>query len=331
VNVTDTTALPSRAEVSRVATWNLDSNPQFAAERMLAAAAELVEVEILLVQENQLLPDERSAVSLIAETAGFGFVFERDERTGTMPGTAILSRHPFVFTETIDYEETLRFLDPSGSEKAPPLETTPDSNATTGPAAVETTSGKSVRGIPPRPIVIPAMLAGIDHPSGRRLVVVSAHLAWGALAEPVRLRQAETIARRLDDLSGFGSGSADPLGIVGMDANTLPASATIRFLTGLDPLGSYATLFVDTFAVAGSGAGATSTSHNPYAARTAAQVGILRADLLPDRRIDYLLARGYVHGRPGFPLASGLLGADAAFTPSDHYGVWSDLWLPPVP
>jgi endonuclease/exonuclease/phosphatase family metal-dependent hydrolase len=321
---TITTDYPSRTDVSRIATWNLDSNPQLATERMLAAAAELTDVEILLVQENQLLPDGRSAAALLAEHAGFGFVFERDERTDILPGPAILSRHPFVFTESIDYAETRRLEETS----------TPRATVGSGPVSSAddpaTITGNSAAAAPPRPIVIPAMLAGVEHPSGRRLVLISAHLAWGSLAEPTRLRQAETLARRLDDLTGFSSDSTAPLGIIGMDANTLPASATIRFLSGLDPLGSYATMFVDTFAVAGSGSGATSTSRNPYAARTAAQVGIPRAELLPDRRIDFLLARGYVHGRPGCPLASGLLGAGDGLTPSDHYGVWSDLWLPPV-
>ena len=325
MNLTDTAATPCRTEMLRIATWNLDSNPQLAEERMLAAAAELLDVEVLLVQENQVLPDGRTAVSVLAEHAGFGFVFERDEHTGVLPGTAILSRYPFAFTETIDYEETVRFLDASR------LQETPHVSGSSGSATATTTPGKPGPVVPPRPVVIPAMLAGIDHPSGRRLVVVSAHLAWGSFAEPVRLHQAETLARRLDDLTGFGSGRTDPIGVIGMDANTLPASATIRFLTGLDPLGPYATLFVDTFAVAGSGPGTTSTPHNPYSARTAAVVGILRADLLPDRRIDFLLARGYVYGRPGFPLASGLLGDAAVLTPSDHYGVWSDLWMPPVP
>jgi len=175
---------------------------------------------------------------------------------------------------------------------------------------------------------LPAMSVLLAHPSGRRLRAVSAHLAWGSLAEGVRLRQAVLLADHLDRVvaGDVSSGSSD-VAVVGMDSNTLPESSTVRFLKGLEPFGERSTWFVDAW-TAGDGPGFTSDPSNPYAALTAGEVGIRDPRLLPCRRIDYLFVRGYVYGRPGCPLSTSLVGVDPA--PSDHYGVRSELWMPPL-
>jgi endonuclease/exonuclease/phosphatase family metal-dependent hydrolase len=170
--------------------------------------------------------------------------------------------------------------------------------------------------------------------SGRRLLAVSTHLSWGGLLEHRRLLQASAldaaVSRLLDD-------SRAPA-LMGGDMNTTPGSSTIRHLTGLEPFEGRTAQWVDAFAAAGLGSGVSSTGRNRWARRTAETHGFLDASGLPDRRIDYLLVRGYVHGRPFAPLRCfsvdpellPSLVPDAQFPPSDHDPVVADLWDPPL-
>jgi endonuclease/exonuclease/phosphatase family metal-dependent hydrolase len=155
-----------------------------------------------------------------------------------------------------------------------------------------------------------------------RYVAISTHLSWGSGREGKRLDEALLIdqavarhcpldLRRDEDL---------PLALLGGDLNCEPDSATLRWLRGLDVQQHSSTLWVDAWH-AGSGPGWTSTAENPFSARTAQAVGITQPLLLPDRRIDFLLSRGYAYGRPGAAVHAELLGrgGDSAF--GDHYGV----------
>ncbi len=272
-----------------VATWNCWSSPYRLEERLRAAAGELSGVDVVLLQESVPLHGASSA-SRIAELAGFDFLVEAGSG---LSRCAVLSRFPL--------EDTVEL------PMSPPRPTGLD--------------------VP----FLPAVSAGLTHPgSGRRLRVVSAHLAWGSLAEGVRLRQAVELAAHFDEaIGGDVSRTGDVVGVLGMDSNTFADSSTLRYLRGLDPVEGRSTWFLDTWSIAGDGAGATSTPKNPHAYRTAGEVGILRPEFLPDRRIDFLLVRGYSFGRPGQPLRARLLGTDPEFPPSDHYGILADLWLPP--
>ncbi len=97
--------------------------------------------------------------------------------------------------------------------------------------------------------------------------------------------------------------------VLWMYANTLPDSATIRYLTGLDPAPDRSsTLWVDSYAKTRSDRpcehdGCSSCPSNSRAAANTRIVGIENPQLVPHRRIDFLMARGYVHGRPLCPLA----------------------------
>ena len=166
----------------------------------------------------------------------------------------------------------------------------------------------------------------IGTPGGRLWRVITTHLAWGSHAEGERLTQ----ARRLDHYAARHE-SPDLTTVLTGDFNATPQSATLRYLTGLDPdpLGR-STYWADAW-TAGIGNGITSDPQNPHAATTAARVGITRPELLPSRRIDYILTRGYAHGRPGSPLAAAIIGQyPTPLVPSDHYGVIADLWNPAV-
>lgn len=160
-------------------------------------------------------------------------------------------------------------------------------------------------------------------------LVVSTHLSWGSGRESVRLDE----ARRLESwvaerapLDPQRSGDPGALhAVLGGDLNSEPDTVTLRWLRGLDVLEDNSTLWVDAWSAAGRGPGYTSTPENPYSARTAAAVGITRPELLPDRRIDYLLTRGYAHGRAGAALHAEILGRGDRRSFGDHYGVGATL------
>lgn len=175
-------------------------------------------------------------------------------------------------------------------------------------------------------------LATLKSGSGRRWTVVSTHLAWGSEVESVRLDQARAIER----CAALASG--DSTWIVGGDLNALPASSTLRYLTGLCPHPSdgSSTLWLDAFDTAGTGPGDTNTPDNPNMTMSAEEWGFARPTLLPSRRIDYLLVRGYRYGKPGCPLAAKRICDEPTDTPegpllvSDHYGLMADFWDPPL-
>lgn len=164
-------------------------------------------------------------------------------------------------------------------------------------------------------------------PGGRSLAAFSIHGAWGG--ERTYERELQMIA--LDNHARALEAKYAKSGLVcvlGGDLNCIPDSSPIRFLTGRQPIGTRGAYWVDCWEAVGEGDGATNTPEIPAALRTARQVGIGLPESAPYRRIDYILVKGWAHGRPGTPLSTSLcmdLGED---TPSDHYGVMADLWWP---
>jgi endonuclease/exonuclease/phosphatase family metal-dependent hydrolase len=193
--------------------------------------------------------------------------------------------------------------------------------------------GDSIRyTVPEGPYEQFAAAASVRTPAGRDLLVVSAHLAWGGCNEHMRLRQAAA----LDDVISRRLGQPHTPAVLGGDFNTLPHTATLRFLTGLDPFEGRGTQWADAFALSGVGSGVSSSAMNPWAQVTASRHGFLDVTALPDRRIDFLMVRGYPYGRPFAPLRAFSVPTDlvhhlledAAFPPSDHDPVVVDLWDP---
>jgi endonuclease/exonuclease/phosphatase family metal-dependent hydrolase len=172
----------------------------------------------------------------------------------------------------------------------------------------------------------PAVAAVVSGPGQRPWTVLSVHLSWGAANEGLRLQQ----ARAIEAIGAHAAIDPDAVVVIGGDFNALPDSATLRYLHGLDPdADGGSTQWVDAWDTAGDGPGITSDPLNIHADATARNVGITRPDLLPARRIDFVLVRGYAYGRPGCPLEAHLVGDDAtASTPSDHYGISTLLWAP---
>lgn len=170
-----------------------------------------------------------------------------------------------------------------------------------------------------------ALVVFLSTPAGRPLVVATTHLAWGAVAEAARLRQVMALDAYFEEVEAHSPGAVC---VLAGDLNAAPHGDSLGFLKGLRVFGDRSTYWVDTWAVAGDGPGYTNGPENPYVATTAQGAGILDPSVLPNRRIDYVLVRGYAYGRPGHPIA-----ARVAFSfpaASDHWGVEVDLWDPPA-
>lgn len=181
----------------------------------------------------------------------------------------------------------------------------------------------------------------ISHPSAtfakfqigqHQALTCSAHLSWGSGMEVERLQQAQqidTVFARYGALEPFRKGGSGVLGFLGGDLNSLPDSATLRWLQGLSVENNLSTHWTDAW-IRGSGPGITSDPNNPLAVRTAlsGNLAIWPSAPLPSRRIDYLLSRGYAYGRPGAPLTATVLNTCPTTSfPSDHYALLATFAL----
>lgn len=76
---------------------------------------------------------------------------------------------------------------------------------------------------------------------------------------------------------------------------------------------------------------ATSDPSSFWGSRTAAGVGLLNSGMIPKRRIDYIMSYDWCYGRHGSPLSFGVFGNELSFSCSDlsdHFGVFSDIYVP---
>lgn len=151
----------------------------------------------------------------------------------------------------------------------------------------------------------------------------SAHLPWGGRAENLRLEAAMTISEALDERGGVAGC------VLGGDFNALEESASIRYLTGVQPVGERTAQWTDSWRVAGVGCGHTSSPENPLATRVGMNHGFMEPYLLPDRRIDYVFVQGYANGGYLTPLEVKVVrrARGAAFYPSDHWAVMAKLLI----
>ncbi|MFM7087998.1 MAG: endonuclease/exonuclease/phosphatase family protein [Candidatus Paceibacterota bacterium] len=155
-------------------------------------------------------------------------------------------------------------------------------------------------------------------------LAVSAHFTWGGGRESLRVGN----SLEVDSLftKYFEEYRGDNLiGILGGDLNAEPNADSVRFLRGECVISDRSTLYTDLWGVGRDG-GYTSSKDNPYAYRTAVNVG-LRPDTvltLPDRRIDYLFVKGYAYCKAGAAISCELVGNVGEIS-SDHYGVFAKL------
>jgi len=175
-----------------------------------------------------------------------------------------------------------------------------------------------------------ASLSVLKQPTGNLLIARSAHLAWGGAAESYRYTQARHIDAVISqEIKHYNNAGNDVVAVFGGDFNAVPESRTLRWLRGLEPgPDGHDTYWVDAWiAGGGAGEGRTSLPNNPHFHHSAQIVGISRPERNPRRRIDYILVRGWAHGRPGDPLRSGIFGDQplTGILASDHFGVWADV------
>lgn len=287
-------------DIISVATWNILADHTNLPWRVGRVAEEVSDTDVVLLQEVIATPETGSTTAhMIAALSGHQVASVYLETvyhpTGRMNvGTAILSRFPIL---------------ESGKVPVP---------AGPGPrqGSIEFSYYAS---------------AVLEAPSGRPIFVVAVHFPWSGDREHRRLAHAVAVNEYVKETV-----REETLTILGGDFNTFPDSDTLRFLTGRHVVDGNGAFWVDAWSTAGDGsAGYTQdpTAGNPLIDRVAKGVGLSDASLMPARRIDYLLVRGWAYGRAGSPLNARLLGTERSPSgdfPSDHYGVRAELWDAPL-
>lgn len=153
----------------------------------------------------------------------------------------------------------------------------------------------------------------------------SGHFTWGSENEEIRLKQAEIVEKAAKSLE---KPNEKIFSLFGGDTNAEPNSRTMRYFTGKDlSINNTSTLWVDAYDMHGDESNYMTTDHatNPYGILTAQGVGITRTELLPKRRIDYILLRGWIYGKSGCPVNFSYLKHPGNHVLSDHEGIMSDL------
>lgn len=173
-----------------------------------------------------------------------------------------------------------------------------------------------------------ALAAHIEF-NGHNIHIINAHLAWGGNNEWVRLREAEKINAYVK--KKLVSHPEAIFLLVG-DLNTIDNSSTVRYLKGLQEatqphLGAY---WVDAWELHGNLDNyVTSNPETFWGASTAAGKGLTTPSLVPKRRIDYIFSHGWCYGKQGYPLNFNRFADEkASIEISDHYGLWSDIYIP---
>ena len=279
----------------RVLTLNLNFDPESLDQRLPAAAHDIAAAapDVVCLQEVAPLSDGTDAAEALAQMVGMSVVARADHLPHPISGV-----HSVVILST--------------------LPTTADAAVLELPQDLHHT--RRVTAVPLRA------------PSGRRVLVVTAHLAWGGDREPARVAEAVLVDEWATHLASSLLDERHDFVVFTGDFNARPDSDTLRFLTGRSGVAGRGTYWVDAWETVGEGDGHTQVPANPWVARTARLVGIPRPDMLPSRRIDYVMVRGWAHGRPGSPLAAQVVATEPAgphhVVASDHYGLLVDLWDP---
>lgn len=172
--------------------------------------------------------------------------------------------------------------------------------------------------------------AVLESDSGRPVIVFSIHGAWKGEREHIREKQFLALNSHANELE-IKYCDRNPIVLFCGDFNAVPDSSSLRFLTGLASLEGQGTYWVDCWDAVGKGEGITSDPLSKLGQITARACGIMMPEMIPARRIDYTLVKGWAYGRAGSPLLSKIIGNtidDEGYTPSDHYGIYTELWNP---
>ena len=171
-------------------------------------------------------------------------------------------------------------------------------------------------------------VAGITEFFGVKILMISSHSAWGASVEASRLKNNERIENLSQDVKFR---EKVDLTILGADLNAEPDYRSVRYLLGkdLDSKNELSTLWTDGWSLAGSHDNfvTVSAKDNALAAHVASLSGALDPSTVPDRRIDYLMTRGWNYGRRGSFLNFDRLTHSSGDNISDHYGLVAEIQI----
>ena len=175
---------------------------------------------------------------------------------------------------------------------------------------------------------LPIITSSFMH-SGYKVYVITAHLTWGSHATGTRTRQAERISQYA---RGIREIEPEAIILLAGDLNCLDTSETIRFLQGLEETRrGENTLWIDAWNASGTPENAiTNDPTYPLTFTTAKLFGSETAEFTPKRRIDYIFAYEWCYGKAGYPLTFGRFADNRDIEISDHFGIYSDISLPPL-
>lgn len=163
--------------------------------------------------------------------------------------------------------------------------------------------------------------------NGHHILLMSVHLLRGAENGYIRLKQATLIEETAVRLA-HDKGRA----VIGGTLNDIPDGDSVRYFKGRKASNEIKSAFwID--ATEGSKIEDAPTSrYNSILGREAAENSSIQfPELIPERKVDYLLTRGWVYGTVGMPLDPELFGishSKEGLGVSDHYGVLADFWFP---
>lgn len=178
----------------------------------------------------------------------------------------------------------------------------------------------------PKTKIPSALSAEILLPTGQHFNFLVHHAAWRAENEKYRYWQAEQINRTVEKLSpGLFT-------VLVGDFNATENGHTMKYFIGETPdrHGDFV-YWVDAYKLKGSKEDYVTSSPELYWGKQTAKItNIIHPEELPNRRIDYILVKGWVYGSDGSPLTFGRMGTELTGNqdePTDHYGIYSDLLL----
>lgn len=172
----------------------------------------------------------------------------------------------------------------------------------------------------------------LESPAKRPVIVFSIHGAWGGHRENVREQKFLAINEHAAELEAKYA-DRDPITVIAGDFNTRPDSSSMRFMRGLQSLHGQGTYWTDAWEALGEGPGYTSDPTTKLAMQTALEGGIFLPQILPGRRIDYIMVKGWKYGKVGSPIEITLDYTEKdedGYTVSDHYGLTTKIWNPEI-
>lgn len=162
----------------------------------------------------------------------------------------------------------------------------------------------------------------------KNIHIYNLHLAWGSDNEYKRYLQIQKILHHIKPLQ-FKDPNA--IFILTGDLNSVPESLTIRNLKGLHPLNNEDGTYWTDASTTLNNTETTTNAHGLLGLKTAAGVGIHQPSLNIERQIDYIMVKGYAHGRPGTPITYKKWATETTqydLSISDHHGILTDLYIP---